>query len=294
MISTKDPIGKNESHNLSIEYFFGITHFVPHVVNRERPTQPVSLKRTSSNSQTSDIGTDINLQTFDISIRNNTIQKASHLETSVAQDHFDDICESLEPNNSGSDKFKKFRDSGQPAIPNESDDNIIDQLESSTFETFAESTRLVKFKSRGCRADVTHLNIPLQERHQWGLFSIYNPPEISGQPAKESFILEFQKLEKALTNLTHQVQQDLFRCRNSYILDKSTKYEQIELELKKQLTMVTKFGRTLCNLYKLNSTNAISQCLLEKTKHDLMTTENLILNTILQFQLHNNINPGFV
>lgn len=41
----------------------------------------------------------------------------------------------------------------------------------------------------------------------------------------------------------------------------------------------------LCNV------NRVSHCLLEKTKLDLMHTENLILNTMLQFQLNNNIDP---
>ena len=53
--------------------------------------------------------------------------------------------------------------------------------------------------------------------------------------------------------------------------------------------MIRQFEKFLCNIHKLSSLNLTSNCLLKKTRLNLMHTKNLFFDTIVQFKLNKKL-----
>lgn len=99
--------------------------------------------------------------------------RATKMGTSGAQDTKEEIDYYQDPNNSSFDLFAEYK-KNQTNIPDKSDDNIVFQQESSTNFSFLESTRLVEYKARAFRADLTQFDFVPAELEEYDTYKIPN------------------------------------------------------------------------------------------------------------------------
>lgn len=197
------------------------------------------------------------------------------------------------PNESSLDFFYKVSQKTND-IPKEADDNILLQQESSTTLYFLQSTRLLEYKARDFRVDLTHLNLPPDFIASNNMFQIpaetFNAP-MFGRPGfpttSNRTIFEFQKINKAFRSAVFQINNLLTSCQQNYKLSSTANLDAIVEELHKQFIVVTTLGEFQCNLLNLNTSLKEGRCAFELTRMQLGTMQWRISHALMQFELEN-------
>ena len=266
------PIGSNDCAALKILHENLLTTVVPQNLNRSRPMDFDHFTEFKN----------IDLNTF-----KEFKAKAKTLGSSIAYDTIQEFTYVLTPTNKKekpSDFFWEFEQIQKtdplPSIPCTITDNILFQMEAASVCSYLESTRLLELKSRPFRADITGLNLSIEELSKLDTF------EVKGEDGSTHIIFEFQKVSKSFYCLTDTLK-NMMTFNGPFELADKNQCSEIVRELWDSFSLVTEMGRGLSHLLVLNKSHHESYCALEMTKAAMMTTQIDIIDIIFQLQLHN-------
>ena len=209
--------------------------------------------------------------------------ESKEFRTSLAQDKTQEalmFTDPMDPENLFTKHINnEKKNNPKPANYPYSDDNILTQQESSAPFCFLESSRYVEYKSRALEVEITHLQLNLTERTN------YNVQETS--PNSQQYLFNTQKIKRTYSNLFEQINDELNNCSKCYALSDIANLPLVETELEDWLVKITRLGRIKCNLLEFGSSNPQTCCMLQKIKHDMISTQHKIIDCMVQFNLNN-------
>ncbi len=254
-------LGKNDTTNIGLCYKYGATRPVPTYVNTARKM---------------DFNTE-EAKTFRTSIQEDTVKEIITASNPSDKDNAFTKFFSKLSSSSPLSSAKKI----QTAIPYSPEDTIFVQQESDLYYGSLDSTKMLAQKSCSLRADVTHLNLTDAQKTEFGIYSVQGSNQGSNID-----IFDAQKLVKSFYNLISQITEDLWIASNSYKLDGGD-VEIMERELMTVLQHVTEMGHGVLSVLQNSQNNPETRCEFENARLSITSTQQIIINSINQFYVHN-------
>lgn len=197
-------------------------------------------------------------------------------KTTLTKDTVDEFRRLFDPNTTNNVYKNSTEKSPMP-------ESVKVQQESAAADKFLDSTHYIEKRERIFRADLKSLvYFNDAQCKKYNLQKIVDPVS-----QEEHVIFQSQKLSKAQKDCSARVSEILAIVENNYKLGDPTKLPKIQKILEIAYETITALGEVESNVLGLSRGQVETKCALENLQLDMKSQQDNLVNTMVQFSVHN-------